>query len=162
MSQRGLLISLFASAALNLFLIGGAVGGLVISEKYAASASPVSARRPGLGRAGDSLPEAERVAYRAVIKAQGPQSADQNREARRLRRAVWSSLKSGSFDADAARRQLADARALEVDARTRMEDQVVSFAATLSQPSRAALAEGLEATVPAEPTAATRKPDHRP
>ena len=146
MNQKGLMIALFASAALNLFLIGGVVGGLVIAEKYGASATSTAPRRAALVRAGDSLPDEDRQAFRAALKDAGSRVAEQNQKAKGLRRSAWQSMTAETFDQDSAKRQLAEARRLEGEARSSLDDQVIDFAQGLSASSRAILAEGLSAT----------------
>lgn len=141
------MIALFASAALNLFLIGGVVGGLVIAEKYGAGAPPNAPRRSALVRAAEGLPDDDRQAFRAALKDAGSRAAEGNQKAKALRRSVWNSMDAKTFDQDAARLNLAEARRLEGEARSLLDDQVVSFASSLSQESRAILAEGLAANM---------------
>ena len=140
MSPRALSISLFASLALNLFLVGAIVGGLVIGHRIHAAAH--QGAHP-LWNAADALTPAHRQAYRALLRDQAMTVAVQVRQARRERREAWDGLVSQSFDAAETSRRLAAARALEMQARGGVEEKIVQFAATLPPDERARLADGL-------------------
>lgn len=151
MSPRGLAIALFASVALNLFAVGAVVGGFVIAERLHGM-TPV--QRPGMGRqqplwkAADDLPPAHRDAYRGLLRDQAETVALQVREARQARRRAWAGLMVEPFDAAATAKNLADARALEMQARGGVEQKIVEFAATLPADERARLAQGLAHATP--------------
>jgi len=142
MTPRGLWVSLFASLALNLFLVGAILGGLVIGHQIHSHMAPHMGPHP-LWNAADSLPPAHRQAYQALLRDQGMSVALQMREARRNRRDAWGALMAEPLDAAGIDKRLADARALELQARGGVEQKIVEFAATLPPDERARLADGL-------------------
>lgn len=148
MSPRSQTIALFASAALNLFLIGAVIGGLVIARQTPSALAAQSANARPLWIAADRLPPAEREAYRAVLRAQAPSVAGQVRQARLIRRQAWETLSREPVDTAQVGRELASARALEMAARGGVEDKIIAFAATLSPAERAELADGLARSAP--------------
>jgi uncharacterized membrane protein len=151
MSPRALAIALFASVALNLFVIGTVVGGLVIAHRLHAVGGPLA--RPGaaqlpLWAAADGLPPEHRQAYRALLRDQAMGVGRQVHEARMARRRAWEELNAEPFDAAGAAKHLSEARALEMQARGEVEQRIVQFAATLPQAERAELAAGLARSAP--------------
>lgn len=149
MSARGLAIALFISMALNLFAVGAVVGGFVIAQRiHAVQPGRPGAQQQPLWEAADGLPAQHRQAYRALLRGQALGVAQQVREARMARRRAWAGLAAEPFDAAGASKSLADARALEMQARGGVEDKIVQFAATLPQAERAELAEGLARSAP--------------
>ena len=151
MNSRGLAIALFFSVALNLFAIGAVVGGFVIAERLHGM-TPI--HRPGMGQqqplwaAADALPTAHRDAYRALLQDQALTVSQQVREARLARRRAWAGLMVEPFDAAGTAKNLADARALEMQARGGVEQKIVEFAATLPPEEREKLAQGLAHAAP--------------
>lgn len=158
MSPRGLTIALFASVALNLFAVGAVVGGFVIAERLHGMTPVV---RPGgqqpLWRAADDLPTVHRDAYRGLLRDQALTVAQQVRDARQARRRAWAGLMADPFDAAATAKSLADARALEMQARGGVEQKIVEFAATLPADERAKLAQGLAHATPGPRAGAMRR-----
>ncbi|HEY9234716.1 MULTISPECIES: periplasmic heavy metal sensor [Phenylobacterium] len=145
MSRKSLLIVLFVSLALNLFLIGTVAGGLVVGQRFRA-AHPMPARvgvQPPLWRAADGLSQEQRNAYRAALRSGGPQMRDAMRQVRVARQDAWRALADEPFDAAAARRRLAEIRTQEARARGLVDDKVVDFAAGLSPAERTILVKGL-------------------
>jgi uncharacterized membrane protein len=160
MSSRGLAIGLFVSVALNLFAIGAVVGGFVIAERLHGA---TLVRRPGMGQqqplwaAADALPAAPRDAYRALLRDQALAVGMQVREARQARRRAWAGLMTEPFDASGTAKNLADARALEMQARGGVEQKIVEFAATLPANEREKLAQGLAHATPGPRGAMVRR-----
>lgn len=142
MSRKTLLVVLFVSLAVNLFVIGAVAGGLVVGGRL----HEVRAQgRPGpaLWMAGDALPPGERRAYRRLLREEGLAMRPALRQARELRREAWGRMGQEPFDAAAARADLERARRLEIEARGRVEARILDFAGTLPAAERASLAEGL-------------------
>jgi uncharacterized membrane protein len=131
-------ILLIVSLALNLFLVGAIVGGLVVGQRLRAQRPPPMG--PALWAAARDLPKEQRAAYREILRGE---TRRQLRAAREARAEAWSGLTEEPLDADAVRRRLAVARALDSQARGALEDRIVAFAETLSPEDRARFAEGL-------------------
>lgn len=144
MSRKTLLIALFASLALNLFLVGAVAGGLVVGQKVRAE-RPHMAQRPNppLWRAGDALPPDRAQAYRRALRDQSPEVREAMRAARAARMEAWRSIGQEPFDPAATKRRLAGIRAQEADARGQIEEDMIDFAAGLSPDERKVLAQGL-------------------
>ncbi|HEX5379822.1 MAG TPA: periplasmic heavy metal sensor [Phenylobacterium sp.] len=149
MSARGLAIALFASVALNLFVIGAVVGGFVLAQRIhaAAPARPAMGQLP-LWTAADGLPAPHRDAYRELLRGQTLSVGQQVREARMARRRAWGGMAAEPFDAAGAAKSLEDARTLEMQARGEVEKKILDFAATLPAAERAQLAQGLARSAP--------------
>lgn len=145
MSRRTLLIVLFVSLAVNLFLVGALAGGLVIGQRMHGERPPPMQRGMAqpLWRAGDALPPESAMAYRQALRGAGPELRDAMRSARAERAEAWKSLAAEPFDPAATKRRLADIRGREADARGRIEERIVDYAAGLPAADRAALARGL-------------------
>jgi uncharacterized membrane protein len=144
MSRRVLIIVIFVSVALNLFLIGGLVGGLVVGERLRAQhRPPAMARGPALWTAANSLPPEQRRAYRRILRGEGGEVRSHMREARMARTEAWRMLGDERLDVALAKQRLAEARNREMQARGGVEDRIVDFAAGLSPQERAELARGL-------------------
>lgn len=145
MSRRTLLIALFISLAVNLFLVGTLAGGLVIGHRLRADRPPPMQRGMSqpLWRAGDRLPPQQAQAYRQALRGAGPELRQAMHGARAERAEAWRSLGAEPFDPAATKRRLAGVRGREADARGRIEEQIVDYAAGLPVADRAALAKGL-------------------
>jgi uncharacterized membrane protein len=145
-STRTLTVALIVSGALNLFLVGGIAGAAFmrhrIKTEYPVVAA-VTGREP-LWTAGRGLSVEHRQGLRDVVREANQANRPESRQARSERRAVWQSFADEPFDARAASRRLADARALDARTRGRVDEALVAYAATLPQPERAALADGLQ------------------
>jgi uncharacterized membrane protein len=148
-SPRAMAIALFASVALNLFGIGAVVGGFVIAHRL----HEMTPQRAPVGQgplwsAADALPPEHRDAYHDLLRGQALTVGQQVRQARQARRQAWAGLMTEPFDAKGTAKTLADARALEVQARGDVEQKIVEFAATLPAGERAQLAQGLARSAP--------------
>jgi len=141
-------IALFASLALNLFLVGAVAGGFVVGHRIRGGGDerPSAGRGPPqLWRAGDGLPPDQARAYRVALRDQGRAAREEMHAVRAARLEAWRALGQEPFDAKAAKARLAAIRAEEADARGQIEDSVVDFAVQLSPADRAGLARGLTA-----------------
>ena len=145
MSRRSLLIVLFVSLAVNLFLVGALAGGLVIGQRLRGDRTPPMQRGMAqpLWRAGDALPPERAQAYRQALSGAGPELRQAMRDARAERNEAWKSLGAEPFDAAGVKRRLAEVRGHEAEARGRIEERIVDYAAGLPAADRAALARGL-------------------
>lgn len=144
MSQRNLTIALFVSLAVNLFAIGAVVGGLVIGVRM--SEGRDNAMRPGpppIFSAASALPEPRQDAYRQALRGEAREVRRALMRAGEARRAAWADIADEPYDAAAVRRALAEAQGMEAQARSRLENRIVDFAADLSMEERQALAQAL-------------------
>lgn len=151
MKGRWLLVGLVVSLALNLFLVGLGVGAMVFGAKGHPGEPPRAGeggqRRAPLWMAARGLSEQYRPAYRQVlVKATLDTRADLT-EARRLKRRAFDMMASDAYDPKAVAADLEKARGLEFRARTRVEQDITAFAATLPPEERSALSESLRAAM---------------
>lgn len=144
MAQRKLTIALVASAALNLFLVGAVVGGMLAGRSEHRPGGPGQGRgEPPLWSAGHVLAPEHREAYGQMLRNRAPGSAEDFRAARRLRAEAWRGLATQAPNAAAAKVTLARARELDAAARGELEGRVVDFATALPPAERIKLAEQL-------------------
>ncbi len=148
MNTRPLVIALFASVALNLFVVGAVVGGLVIGHRVQVNMSHEAPRRgpgPGAGlwEAGRALPAESRRAYQQVLRDEAAAAQRTLAASRDARHAAWRKLAADPVDIEGVRKDLASARSLELSGRASIEDHLVLFAASLPLQQRAQLAEHL-------------------
>jgi uncharacterized membrane protein len=148
-NNRRLLIALVVSLALNLFLVGLGAGALLFgggSRATEAQQAP-GQRRGALWRAGGGLSEQYRPAYRQVLRNALQSTRGDMAEARRLKRKAFEAMASDPYDPKAVSADLEAARALEFKSRTRLEQDIAAFAATLPPRERVALSESLRAAM---------------
>lgn len=144
MQTRPLVIALFASVALNLFIVGAVVGGLVIGHRVQMTVThPPPRGGAGLWDAARALPPESRRAYQQVLQDEAAAAHRTLAASRDARRAAWQKLASDPVDIDAVRKDLASARSLELSGRASIEDHLVLFAASLPLQQRVRLAEHL-------------------
>jgi uncharacterized membrane protein len=141
--RRWLTITLFVSLAMNLFLVGGLVGAVVTGMRFRPAFQPPGPPRGPVMQAIHALPPERQAAWRAAnpdyVRSFGPRVF----EARRMSREAFLRFGEEPFPHDAILAQLKQARALEVDGRTAMDQRLVDFAATLPQAERAAFGQAL-------------------
>lgn len=99
--------------------------------------------RPPLWTAGDRLSPESRRALRQALHTANQKNQPISRQARAERQAALEALRSSSYDSAEVGRRLAEARALDIQARGNVEAALAAYAATLSPAERAVLAEGL-------------------
>lgn len=146
MKGRGLLIALVVSLAANLFLVGLGAGALLFGHRGGEASAPVQPGGRGrapLWMAARGLSEQYRPAYRQVLRNAMRETRGDLAEARRLKRGAFDAMASDPYDPKAVAADLERARGLEFKARTRLEQDIATFAATLPPAERAALAESL-------------------
>ena len=142
MSRRTLYILLFVSLALNLFVVGAAVGAFVLGERMH-HRRPDFRPGPPMMAAAAALPEGQREAYRQALRAQAAVVGPKMRQAHQLRHNAWVRMGAEPVDTAAVTADLDRARALEVEARGDIDRTIVGFAARLPAADRARFAEAL-------------------
>ena len=144
MSRKGLYIALFASLALNLFILGLVVGAVVIGHRGPHPRMMMVMHGPGqVAAALRVLPPEERRAFREAVPDTLRASAGQLRQAADLRRSAVQQLSAERMDTRAVLADLARARAIETAAREAIDERVVTFVATLPPVQREAVARAL-------------------
>lgn len=144
MSPRKLTIALFVSLAVNLFAIGAVVGGLVIGVRMTEGRQmAMRTGPPPIFTAANSLPEARQDAYRQALRAEAGEARRTLVQASQARREAWGQLAKDSYDPAAVQLGLAEAQAIEAQARSVLEARVVTFAKDLTLEERQALAAAL-------------------
>ncbi len=146
MRSRWLVLSLVASLAVNLFLIGAGAGVIALGARMAReSGSP----RPGaMFIATQGLPQPDRKNMREMLRqARLDTLADTNRSVA-LRAQAWSALAADKPDPAAIKAQLAASRQIDIVVRTQVEERIVDFALGLSPSSRAIFVDGMRRVLP--------------
>ena len=145
MSRKALLIALFASLAMNLFIVG-----LVVGAKVTERRPPPRGERmlvlSGPGPAATAirnLPAEQREAFRATAPGAMREANARFREARRLRQSAMRQLAEEPVETRAVLAELARARAIEAEARGALDNRIIGFAATLPPEHRAAFAKAM-------------------
>ena len=99
MSRKTLAIALFASLALNLFLVGAVAGGLVVGHRVRGGEHSTGMRAPPpVWRAGEVLSEDQAQAYRRALRDQSVEVREAMRAARTARMDTWRSIGKEPFD----------------------------------------------------------------
>jgi uncharacterized membrane protein len=138
MSGPGLKIALTVSLVVNVFTVG-ALGGLIYMRSLPQPA------RPGanpLVRAADNLSQADRDAFKVMLRQHVVQDRPTIRDSRQAHRRAMDLIGAEPFDRAAVSAVLAQARADDFAVRTHLEEGVLDYAAKLSPADRAAFADG--------------------
>jgi len=142
-SRRTLLILLFVSLALNLFVLGAGAGAFIFGERLFPHRPPSFRGGPPMFAAAATLPEAEAQAYRDQLSAQALAIRPKMREARMLRHDAWVRLGAEPVDAAGIAADLDKARALQAEAQSEVDRKTVDFAAKLPAGERARFGEAM-------------------
>lgn len=136
-------IALACSLAVNLFMVGAVAGAAFQRHRTVEMrGGPVQGGNP-LMRVGESLPDAQRQAFRTQMRQAGLANRPLLETNRAARDKVAEVFAAPTFDAAAASAALAASREAETAARAQLEGAVVQFAQGLSVEDRKILAEGL-------------------
>jgi uncharacterized membrane protein len=141
-SQRNLVILLFVSLALNLFILGAAAGAYFFGDRMHHRRPEFRGGNPMLA-ASAVLPDNEAQAYRDAVSAQVMAERQKVHEARTIRHDAFVRLGADPVDPAAITGDLDRARALETDARGEIDHAIVQFAAKLPAADRAKLGQAL-------------------
>jgi uncharacterized membrane protein len=134
MSLRPKDIALVVSLLVNVFLVGAAI---TVYALHVAGGPAAGGQRSSMRAAASSLDDAHRAAFIQLLRRQGKAIQAETRSAKAIRDDAWASLAAGNFDPVSTKRRLAEARELNLRARTAIEDAVVDFAVGLTPAQRA-------------------------
>ncbi len=148
MSDRALRIGLIVSIILNVFLVGGVVGGLAfwrLNPQVHASAAPANApqQRRALRFAADQLSTQQQRAFRQALRQARMDTLPNLRESQAQRRELVGLIGAETFDRSAVMSALSRARSADAAVRARLETAIVDYAAGLSPADRAVFVQGL-------------------
>jgi uncharacterized membrane protein len=141
MSPRAIKLLLAASLAVNIFVLGAAAGAGYMWQ--ARERTPAEAQRGGLRLAAAKLSPEQRRAFRQALIEARRQAASEIETARTSREAATKLLAAEPLDGAAVETELANARAADMALRSRLEQAIVGYAATLSPADREVLVDGL-------------------
>jgi uncharacterized membrane protein len=127
-------IALVVSILVNVFLVGAAI---TVYALHVAGAPANVGQRSSMRAAASSLDQSHRAAFMQLLHRQGKAIQAETRSAKAIRDEAWASLDAGTFDPVSTKRRLAEARELNLLARTAIEDAVVDFAVGLTPAQRA-------------------------
>ena len=156
MSRKTLLIVLFVSLAVNLFLVGGVIGGLVVGQRLRPDRPPMARMNQPVWAAAQTLDLEKAKAFRTMLRGQGMEARTTMRQTREARAQAWRTLGAEPFDPAVTKQRLADIRDREAGTRGEIDDRIVDFAAELTPVERNRLATAL-----AEPPAARGRDQER-
>jgi len=141
MGSRWLMGGLIASLVLNLFLVGAAVGVIVMGRSMAVANA--GARPGALFEATATLPQPDRHDFRGMLRqARQAVMPDVNRS-RQLRVEAWTSLGDATADASGIKSRLAQSRQLDAGVRAKLEEKIVDYVMRLPMSDRTAFAAGM-------------------
>ena len=143
MRQRTLFVLLFASLALNLFILGAFVGVVGLGAHLRARHGEGPRLGGPMAIAARSLPPDQAIAFRNVLRDQVAAVQPQIRQAQHLRRQAFLRLSDDPVDAPAIFRDLQAARAQQIQAQDTVDHGIVAFAAHLPREQRARFGEAL-------------------
>jgi len=152
MSGRSLKVGLIVSIILNVFLIGGIIGGLAFwrlnPQVRAVAAAPADGpqQRRALRFAADELGPQQQRAFRQALRRARIDSQPSLREGQAHRRELLGLIGADAFDRSAVMDALSGARTADAAVRTRLETAIVDYAAGLSPSDRAVFLRGLART----------------
>lgn len=145
MTPRTIRILLIVSLTLNVFIFGAVAGGAFMWTR--ADDPPALAQRQsggGLRQAGGLLPDEQRRAFRQALRGVRQQSAALIEQGREGRQEAARLLSEPTVDQAAVNAALSRARAADIALRARLEDRIVTFAATLPAEQRRTFVDALQ------------------
>jgi uncharacterized membrane protein len=142
MSERSGPVVLAISLALNVFLVGAAVGGAYMWHAFGPLRAGISARG-GLGVAAQTLPVEERKTFRQLLIQTRKQAVSDVTAARAGRLQLAQLMVADPLNRQAVDAQLSAIRQSDIALRAKLEKAVVDFAETLTPAERKSFVEGL-------------------
>ena len=141
MSGRARIV-LVISLILNVFLIGIGIGVLVTGARIAPAQAQ---RRPliNIWRAADALPQAEREAFRNMLRDKALEVEPDMKSVRLARREAAALISQPDYDPGAVAQALERARVGETKARSELDAAMIEHLKRLPPAERAALADAM-------------------
>ena len=143
MSRRSLLILLFVSLALNLFIVGAGVGAYLLGGHLPGQGGSPRGGGPPMFAAAQALPGQEADAYRDTLSSEANAVRPTMRQARMLRHDAWLKLGAEPLDSAAIVADLDRARSLQARAQSEIDRKIVDFATHLPAADRVKFGEAL-------------------
>lgn len=141
MSDRARKILLAASLALNVFIVGAAVGGAYMW--YSGAGPRIAAAKAGLRFAAEDLSQEQRRAFRQMLVQARRDARGDIEAARQGRGRLADLLAQDTLDRAAIDAALATVRGGDAALRGRLEQVVIDFASTLTPDERKRFVESL-------------------
>jgi uncharacterized membrane protein len=142
MSERSRFIVLAISLALNVFIVGAALGGAYMWHA-SGHFPPGTASRGGLGVAANALPAEERKIFRQMLMQARKEAASDIAAARSGRLKLAQLMMAEPFNRQAVDAQLDSIRQSDMALRAGVEKAVIDFAETLTPADRQNFVDGL-------------------
>lgn len=142
MSERSRTITLAISLALNIFLVGAAVGGAYMWHASGPHRPGIVARG-GLGRAAEALPVEKRKAFRQMLAQTRKEAAPDIAAAKSGRLELARMMMAEPLNRQAIDGQLSTIRQADIALRAKLEKTVINFLETLTPADRTIFVEGL-------------------
>lgn len=141
MTDGRLKLLLGVSLALNLFLLGIGIGVGVMGARMLRDR--METRAPAVWQAARALPQEDRRLLRQMLRDRAIKAAPHVRAAREARREAAELIAAPHYDAAAVTAALSRARTNEMQARSEIDDAILSVLPNLDPQRRAALAGAL-------------------
>lgn len=139
MNDRRLKITLAASLAGNLFLVG-LIGGAVFTGDRDRGREDRRNKPGGFAAVAEQLDPADAQALRALMRAQSERTEPRVQAIRAAREQVEAAMSRPEYDPVAVRSTVAEVRSQEAALREELDDALIGFAAGLEPSERAAIA----------------------
>ncbi|MES3030040.1 MAG: periplasmic heavy metal sensor [Pseudomonadota bacterium] len=143
MSRKTLLIVLVVSLAVNLFLVGGVIGGLVVGQRLRPDRPPMTRMNQPVWAAAQVLGPEQARAYRTMLRGEGMEARTVMRQTREARAQAWRTLGAEPFEPATTKQRLAEIRDREAATRGEIDGRIVDFAGGLTPTERRKLATAL-------------------
>jgi uncharacterized membrane protein len=142
MNEKSRTIVLVISLALNVFLVGAAVGGAYMWH-MSGPHRPGIVARGGLGLAAEALPTEKRTVFRHMLARARKESASDIAAAKSGRLELARLMMAEPLNRQALDAQLSAIRQADIALRARLEETVIDFLETLTPADRTIFVEGL-------------------